>query len=346
MFNPAELIDRLREISPTICDYLDREQYRGSYENVYEFDVSMQVNMVLPILIKELQQLGISFSLPQEDIVSDVNYVDAICALREFFDKDNFYQIVFNKPILVKKIRTLFQSQDIRVAQYASHILDLCAESKSGDQLQIKRAEVIQDYLETDTNFTAHISAILDLCIPKSYMSEERLMLTMQFVNNVLMKQLYPLHQRCCRKLKETKVPVDFIPDSTEYVQFWYDLDMIEQFAWLSNLRKDDLDSSTQRGLLNWNVLAKIHWQSDKLNPSMLVHYEQREGSQESLLKCIVHQAIVNFVGKKPSSYPSLQYLLSNPKLSDVTRGQWESFSEDQREQINYLLYTVLVDLD
>lgn len=346
MFNPDELLDRLREISPTICDYLDREQYRGSYENVYEFDSLMKVNMVLPILIKELQQLGISFSLAQEDILTDVNYVDACCALREFFDKDNFYQVVFHKPTLVKKIQTLFQSQDIRVAQYASHILDLCMESRSGDQVQIKRIEAIQDHLETDSNFVDHISAVIALCIPRSTMTEDKLVLTMTFINDVLVKQLFPLHQRCCRKLKEEGFTESKTPDSTEYVQFWYDLDMVEQFAWLSNLRKKDMDDTTQRGLLNWQVVANLHTQFDKTNPSMLQYYENREGGSESIMRCIVHQAIVNFVGKKPASYPALQYLLSNPRLADATRRQWESFSEDQREKIDYLLYTVLVDLD
>lgn len=347
MFNAQVALDRLREVSPEIDDYLDQEMYRGNHENIYIFDPLMLLNYCMPILLKELEQLGINILLDFEEITVSIELVDACCALREFFDKDAFKSAVSRKMEIKKKILTLFQSQDIKVPEYVRVVLDLCREAQIGNRSQLDRITGLDTNLESDVGFVNHITAILNRCYPISPLTEDSIVEQSGFVKNVLGDTLFPLHQRICRAAREAKFDASLIPNSDLYVSTWMNVDDMPKYIWMSNLRPGDLDEKHQPSAeLNKRTLAEFHADLSWKQPHQFEFYNQQSVSFDNIIKMVFHDGVVNVVKKKPNDYPTLRYLLQHPDsmsnydtIKSIVRPEGQALLE-------HLLYNVFVSVE
>lgn len=331
-------IDHLCSISPTIRDFIDGELYRGNIENTYEFTPEYLFPLCIQLLIKELQLLGVFFSLNSTDLFSEKDNIDACIALREFLDGDSFKLMIEDNEKVIKCCRTLFQSQDISEKDYLVQIIDLIKGNQLGDQLQLNQIQPLNDYLISNSSFTAHILAILDQCITKSKITETTMFEYSEYANEVINKQLSPLFQRLKTIADDHNFDSEVTLISTQdYFNFWTDFDHISELIWLSKLTPVEANETQVNQLIEEIYLTR--YQKAVFS---VFHYQNKVIPVAGLKLILLHQVLSKFIQSRSSQYPRLRHLISDHS-DDELRILKSIATPEQQIQIDQLLTKLMI---
>lgn len=315
MYNATLILDRIRSISPNIEDYLDAEHYRGSTENIVEFDDNTLLSYVLPLLLNELSQLGIEPTISFEEIAESINNIDACCALREYFDELYLRALFQQHDDLKKSILTIFQSQDIPVSGFVTEILKFCKDSNVNIGKDIlKRITPIEDDIESTVALVKHIEAIASTTTPLSDLTVESTSQYFTFARHVVRETIAPIFGRILHAfgvfinhqtdfhydLKSLPLDCDFI---TTFLSPYLEMEYISRYAYLSEMRPSH-DKVPQIAKLTTQIQETL----SKRDPNQWKYYQinKKDVTDKVILKFILFEAMCEYIKRHSQEYPQL----------------------------------------
>ena len=89
MINTKQKLQELREISADVAEYIDSELYRLEQDKDIEWSDFDIITYCIPIIVNELQELGIYIALDEVDYLTEWTYSEGIINLRKLLDKLN-----------------------------------------------------------------------------------------------------------------------------------------------------------------------------------------------------------------------------------------------------------------
>lgn len=161
MINAKEKLKEVREISANVAEYVDSELYRLEEDKDVEWTDFEILTYCIPIIVSELQELGVYIALDESDYLSEWIYSDGIVALRKFLDKENLPLFFKSNIEYIDTIKSIFSNIESEDTDLIKDLLELILTKNIDDAYLIDRINYISDYVYSDVIFRDYINFLI-----------------------------------------------------------------------------------------------------------------------------------------------------------------------------------------
>ena len=148
----------LRRVSPNVEDYLQRELYRDEFRLDAEGDVTAVLKECYGLVLSELQELGIQFTLDLSELLGDWYTAHYITVVREFLEADHI-KTVFNQEERLSKLEAILDQE--RNNDYKELFADTLDILREEEETILANIDYIVPFITSDINLHRHLSAIV-----------------------------------------------------------------------------------------------------------------------------------------------------------------------------------------
>ena len=152
-----DLLEKFMELSPNVATYIN--------DRMYEYDVSdddvtetILIDKAYRILLSELQELGISFTVDTDTLLENFNNAKIIYITRKTFDGDNLTEIFRTNEYIKNMIDSILL--DDTDDDFILPCIELFANKIGGEDLEILLSA--KDIFTSNVFFKQHVEAVLD----------------------------------------------------------------------------------------------------------------------------------------------------------------------------------------
>lgn len=162
MINASEKLQEVRLISSDVAEYIDAELYRFDRDKDIEWSQEEILSYCIPILVSELQELGIHIALDETDYLTEFTYMDGIIALRKLLDKENIPVLFKSNPEYIDLIKSVSMNTQTDDEDLIKDFLELLDTKSIGDDYQLERISYISDYVYSTVSFRTYINYMIN----------------------------------------------------------------------------------------------------------------------------------------------------------------------------------------
>lgn len=157
---PVEQFADLRSISDNVDDYLSRELYLDSFGNDGDYTVNDILSECYTIVLQELRELGIFFTMDIDDLLADWYTAKNIYHLRVLCDSKTITTLCEDKEVY-NTLSTLIQDTDDDCGELITSIVEYL-QNKYPSEVAYQYLLYFNQYVYSTDRFKDHLSVILD----------------------------------------------------------------------------------------------------------------------------------------------------------------------------------------
>ena len=161
MINAQDKLQEVRLVSANVAEYVDSELYRLEADKDAEWTDFEILTYCIPILVSELQELGVYIALDDTDYLTEWTYSDGIVALRQLLDKENLPIFFKNNSEYLEQIKFIFSNIQSDDEDLIKDLLEMMLTKNIGDPYQLDRIRYLSDYVYSDISFRDYINFLL-----------------------------------------------------------------------------------------------------------------------------------------------------------------------------------------
>lgn len=153
-----EQFEDLRMISENVTDYLSRELFKDTFGASSDYTVNDVLRECYAIILQELVDFGISFTLLDDDLLEDWYTCKHIFYVRKFVDITSL-KLILSNPEDIDKIESLLESDEVDTDFFGS-MFDILYETRQ-NVYEFQVMEYIVPFVMSNDQFKAHVKAII-----------------------------------------------------------------------------------------------------------------------------------------------------------------------------------------
>lgn len=150
--------ENLRDISDEVADYLARELFKVTYDEIHDYKINDVLQDCYAIVIQELKELGIKITLHEEDLLQDWYTAINIYYIRKIASVNYINKLLQDKDIS-HQINLLLTSDENIDTLFSSLVEYLLTKYQDNEELT-HLSEILQ-YIQSTERFKAHVQAII-----------------------------------------------------------------------------------------------------------------------------------------------------------------------------------------
>lgn len=315
MTHLEEITQRIKAISAPIASYLDGQLYLDQFADQSEDYTLYEIfPLVLRMVIGELKELGIRIHYSLDEIYDNPRLINAVVALREIFDKDVFYSIIFRDKSLELRISGILDSSDVETAEQARKIIEVLENLSTADKYKLEEIAALDDAYTSSALFQAHISACIDRCIPRSVVTDDTILDYKEVVKAIVIIQKH--FTELCEYLNDRQLlPFPLSSHLNYFKDFahqWYQMDKASTYRWLLEVKKDYTESPHP------NIVAAVQKRfSEWADGNPYVYNPQKHNSVIDIAMAGIIDVLASWAGTRETMRPvkMLLYPVTDTRL-------------------------------
>lgn len=168
MFDAKQKLDEIKSLSANVTEYVDSELYRLEADKDHEWNDFEIITYCIPMLVEELQELGVYVDLDETDYLSEWIYSEGIINLRKLLDKENIPIILNTNQEYLNFIKNIFENIASDDRDLIKDLLELMTDKQIGDIYVLDQVNYVSNYLYSDAVFRDYMNYLIGQMYNKS----------------------------------------------------------------------------------------------------------------------------------------------------------------------------------